>query len=335
MPHSVPVEIPNAEITLWIDQSPIPKRDELLTAFADFIDLTVANGNPTEDTRTGYKKALRPFIEWCWDEKVTPAVVTPDQVKLYRAHLRDKGRAASTIALYLTAVRRFYDAATERGLIATNPATGIKGGSDRTAPEDKIKALSNAALQSLADWLPAATLAEKRDRLCVALMAWHGLRRVEVHRLDHEFLNVDSDGGVLLVPGKGNKTRRVFLLTDTLECWQEYETSKERAGFPTQGALVIALDNSSRGKRMSRTSLNTAIDRALNMTGLKRNGVSCHALRHTYGTLAVAGGAKVEHLRDAMGHSKLETTGTYVRAVEKRRNNPALCIEARLTRKSV
>jgi site-specific recombinase XerD len=42
--------------------------------------------------------------------------------------------------------------------------------------------------------------------------------------------------------------------------------------------------------------------------------------------VAVANGAKVEHLRDAMGHSKLETTSIYVKAVEKAKNNPAFFI---------
>ncbi|MDQ3814658.1 MAG: tyrosine-type recombinase/integrase, partial [Armatimonadota bacterium] len=73
-------------------------------------------------------------------------------------------------------------------------------------------------------------------------------------------------------------------------------------------------------------SLNAVVDRYLDATALKRMGVSCHALRHTFGTLSVAGGAKVEHVKDALGHSKLETTGIYVKAVERAKNNPSHCI---------
>jgi integrase/recombinase XerD len=59
--------------------------------------------------------------------------------------------------------------------------------------------------------------------------------------------------------------------------------------------------------------------------------VSCHTLRHTHGTLAVAGGAKVEQLRDSMGHKDIATTSIYVKAVERVKNNPAQFIDVDLS----
>ena len=96
------------------------------------------------------------------------------------------------------------------------------------------------------------------------------------------------------------------------------------------GAFFVSQSNNSLGKRLTRQALNEIVSKHLTAAHLKRGGVSCHALRHTFGTLAVSGGAKIEHLRDAMGHSEIETTSIYVRAVEKAKNNPAQFIDIEL-----
>jgi len=69
------------------------------------------------------------------------------------------------------------------------------------------------------------------------------------------------------------------------------------------------------------------VDTYLEKTHLKQAGVSCHTLRHTHGTLAVAGGAKIEQLRENMGHSSIDTTSIYVRVVDRAKNNPAEFID--------
>jgi site-specific recombinase XerD len=196
-----------------------------------------------------------------------------------------------------------------------------------TPPEEKIKALSHGALVSLLVAIPRQTIIHKRDRAVVALMAIHGLRRIECHRLDHEHLNRLGDDATLLVHGKGNKLRTIYLREDTLAVIGDYIHAKMLAGFPLSGALLLAHGNATRGARFSRRALNHIVDQYLSAASLKRAGVSCHALRHTHGTLAVSGGAKIEHLQKEMGHTHIDTTGIYVRAVDRAKNNPATFID--------
>jgi site-specific recombinase XerD len=73
--------------------------------------------------------------------------------------------------------------------------------------------------------------------------------------------------------------------------------------------------------------LNDIVDFHLNAANLKRVGVSCHALRHTFGNLAVEGGAPLEQLRETMGHGQIETTELYVKAVARVKENPANFID--------
>lgn len=299
----------------------------LYEAFAQFLSIDVANGDATDDTVRAYHREVLYWVKWLAQRGVSPARARRSDVERYREMLKAQGAAVTTRSHKLSIIRRFYDAAVKHGVLEVNPAAMVRGGKDLTPPEEKIKALTQNALAGLAGAIPTHTVAGRRDRAIIALMAVHGLRRVEVHRLNHESIDTDGDSPAVVVHGKGNRVRRVFLRADTYSAIVNYVQTKLEVGMPLSGALFVAHGNRTRGSRLSRRSLNDIVDGYLTAASLKREGVSCHALRHTHGTLAVAGGAKVEHLRDEMGHAKLETTGLYVKAVERVKHNPANFID--------
>ncbi|HEX9996978.1 MAG TPA: tyrosine-type recombinase/integrase [Abditibacterium sp.] len=310
-----------------VPEAPIDSMD----AFEWFLQIDVANGDATRDTVVAYRREVGAYINWCEKNGIETLYATRDHIELFRESLKNRGMAPNSRQSKLSIVRRFYDAAIRHGLIEKNPAAGVRAGKDLTAPEDKIKALGLNGLGQLVAAIPADTLAGRRDRAVVGLMALHGLRRIEVHRLNHESLrNDDESAPYLEVEGKGSKKRRVYLRGDTLAALEAYSQAKNEAKLPLEGAFFVAHGNNSRGRRLSRQALNEIVDKHLVGATLKRDGVSCHALRHTFGTLAVAGGAKIEHLRDAMGHSKIDTTSIYVRAVEKAKNNPSNFIDVEI-----
>ena len=303
--------------------------DNIYDAFAYFLRVEVANGDATEDTVEAYHREVGNWIKWCEARDSAPEKAQRFHLEAFREEMKRRGLAIPTRAHKLSIIRRFYESAIYAGLREDNPAGRVWAGKDLSSPEDKLNVLSEGALLALVDSLPDEGLSGLRDRLVVALMAAHGLRRVEIHRLNHE--NVDGDlkslqPGSLLVDGKGHRVRRVFLRADTWASLVAYLREKEKSGYDSQGAIFVGHGNNGRGHRLSRVSINAIVDKYLNAAHLKKIGVSCHALRHTFGTLAVANGAQVEHLRDAMGHGRLETTGVYVKAVEKAKNNPAFFI---------
>lgn len=301
-----------------------------IDAFEWFMHIDVANGDATEDTIAAYRREVGMWIAWCEKRSLHPLMAQRDDVERYRAELKKAGIAVSTRATKLSIIRRFYAAAVRHRLVLVNPAEGVRAGKDLTAPEDKMKALSRDGLGTLVAVIPVGALADTRDRAIVGLMALHGLRRIEVHRLDHESLRLDGETPYLEVDGKGSKMRRIYLRTDTLAALENYARGKMAAGLSLSGAFFVSHSNNGNGNRLSRQALNEIATKHLEAAGLKREGVACHALRHTFGTLAISGGAKIEHLRDAMGHSDIQTTSIYVRAVEKAKNNPAQFIDVEL-----
>ena len=310
----------------------LPSSDnasDIYSAFARFLRVDVANGDATQDTIKAYFREVTNWVDWCQTNGIAPENARRQHIEAFREQMKQRGLSVATRAHKLSIIRRFYESAVKEGLRPDTPAERVRAGKDLTNPEEKIKALSENALTVLVNALPNEGLSGRRDRAVVALMAAHGLRRIEIHRLNHQSIEgemSDPEPAILRVEGKGHKIRRVFLRPDTWAALSLYIEAKFKAGYPCDEAVFVGHGNHGRGQRLSRVSLNAIVDKYLNAASLKKAGVSCHALRHTFGTLAVAGGAKVEHLRDAMGHSKLETTGIYVKAVEKAKNNPAFFI---------
>ncbi len=267
----------------WLDV-PVTTIQE---AFAQFLEIDVANGDATDDTVQSYLQEVTTFSSWCEARGVNPQLAKRRDIEAYREEMKARGQSVSTRAKRLSIVRRFYEAAVKHGLIEVNPAQRVRGGKDLTPPEEKIKALTTHGLTALVAAVPVGTPSGARDRAMIALMAVHGLRRIEVHRLDHESLShEEGEAAFLTVHGKGNRMRRVYLRPDTYAAIQNYSATKLETGLPLSGALFLSHSRETLGQRLSRRGLNWVIDRYLNESALKRAGVSCHALRHTFGTLS-------------------------------------------------
>ena len=303
------------------------EADDIFKAFSRFVQIHIAQGDATDDTIRAYYREVDFWVQWCARHNVDVADARRIHLEMYRQEMKQQGLRINTRSHKLSIIRRFYDSAVEAGLRDNNPVAGVRGGKDQTPGEEKIKSLTGAALTRLMSVIKTDDLAGKRDRAIVALMAIHGLRRVEVERMNESSLLIQDDLVSVEVQGKGNRLRQVYLRPDTYRVIADYLVDKHKAGFVSEGPCFISLSNRSRGQRISRRSLNEIVDYYLNEASLKRVGVSCHSLRHTFGTLAIAGGAKVEDLKDAMGHVELESTELYVKAIARVEHNPANFID--------
>ena len=74
-------------------------------------------------------------------------------------------------------------------------------------------------------------------------------------------------------------------------------------------------------------SIRSLVDGYLEPVGLKTEGISCHALRHSAATWARAGGAKLDAIADMLGHSSTTTTQVYAQIVDRMTENPARYLE--------
>jgi site-specific recombinase XerD len=317
-------------ITSSVPSRPPLTPSELDAAFADFLRMDVANGDASEDTIRNYRSAVGLWVGWCRDQGFDPATVTTTHVKRYRQALIEAGYSPGTIRWKLIVMGRFYEAARNAGLRSDNPAAGVKPPRIRRAAED-FKYLSDSELTKFLSVLPdpdQATGPEKvrglRDLLMIDMMALHALRTIEVQRANVEDLTERGENFALIVRGK-TRDRLVYLRPDTGARIREYmtlggEVARDKDGTP----LFSTIDNPRH--RLTRTRIRAITVRYLRLAGLKRPGISNHALRHTAATLGYLHTGDLRAVQELLGHADPQMTARYAHVVDMAKKNPVLFI---------
>ncbi|MDB9493574.1 tyrosine-type recombinase/integrase [Spirulina major CS-329] len=317
--------------------SPLVSRDRLLAAFGDFLNLDVGAGDAALDTVQTYRRQVQQFLGWCDRHNLDPGQLVQDDIKRYRYWLvQDQQFKPATVALKLSVVRRFYQAAVNRGLVPFNPALGVRPPREKRDPAERITFLETSEVERLlaavpwpdAGITPAAALQRLRDRALLAIMALEGPRTVELHRAN--VVNVLQQGQNYGIRVEGKRNIRIVPLTpDIAQVLMAYLDMRRDRGerFTAQTPLFIAVGNRAKGKRLSRRGIRLIVDRHLTATHLKHAAgrtISAHSLRHTAGTLALRAGAELRQVQDLLGHADPRTTCIYAHVADRWENNPAL-----------
>jgi integrase/recombinase XerD len=320
--------IPNV-ITTDTTSPPVFDADNLIKVFTQFLSFDVADGAASAETIITYWSQVKAYLNWCQTQAVDPSTANRDTIKVYRHHLVQHGYGRNTIALKLSAVRRFYDAAIEYGILIYNPAHGIKPPRSSTHPAETITYLeqdeANRLLQGIDN---SDELKLVRDRLILGLMTIEGTRTVELYRCNLEDIKrLGKDVGLKL-DGK-RRVRTIPLTPELAKLLDIYLTLRRAAGFDSTltDPLFISFGHQCCGERLSRRGMRYLVDHYLNAADLKvqpGRKISAHSLRHTAGTLAVQNGASLRQVQDLLGHADLRTTALYTHVGDKWKNNPGL-----------
>ena len=304
--------------------------NNLLVVFAEFLDLDVSAGDASTDTLKTYTRQLHQFLQWCDRHQLNPVTLTKDDIKKYRHWMiKHQGYKPATIALKLALVRRFYQAAVEKGLIGINPAAGVKPPREKSDPAEKITYLEQAEVEALLAAIPQdGSLKSARDRAMLAIMVLEGTRTVELHRAD--IASLVRQGQNLGIRVEGKRSIRIVPLTlDLGKLLVDYLHQRELRGEILKPAtpLFINTSNHSGGTRISRRGIRLVVDTYLKRAELKHTPgrtISAHSLRHTAGTLALRSGADLRQVQDLLGHKDPRTTSIYTHIGDRWSNNPAL-----------
>jgi site-specific recombinase XerD len=301
-------------------------------AFADFLRVDVASGDASEDTIRNYRSEVEVWVAWCIQQGFDPATVTVMHVKRYRQALIENHYNPITVRWKLAILRRFYDAARNAGLRPDNPVAGVKAPRVRQATED-FKYLCDEELAKLFAAIPdpaQATGAEKtralRNLLMVSMMALQALRTIEVHRANVGDLLQKGEHLTLIVRGK-IRDRIVYLRPDTATRIKEYlelraDVAPDKLGTP----LFLTIGYHGGEVRLSRRTIRIHTDKYLRIAGLKRPGISNHALRHTAATLGYLHTGDLRAVQEFLGHADPRMTARYAHIVDMAKRNPALFI---------
>lgn len=287
-----------------------------------------------------YHRDLTAFVQWAATIGIDdPTAVGRSHLRHYLAVLSGHGAADGarrlappTIRRKLSALRRYFDWLVAEGVIVDDPTTGLTAPrGERRLPRvltaDQISVLLDEPSASEDDDDPARRL---RDDAVLELLYGSGIRVSELCGVDVDDIDLARRAATVL--GKGDKQRLVPLsqpAVDALHRWNAQgrarfladdsgraaattEPADDGPADTTTTATESALFLNARGRRLSPRDVRRIVDR--------RSSVPTHphALRHSFATHLLDGGADLRVVQELLGHVDLSTTQIYTHVSKER-----------------
>jgi integrase/recombinase XerD len=290
---------------------------EVARAVRSYLDHLVVERGLADNTLKSYRRDLRRYAGWLAGhgveslDGVREETVTAFLVALREGDADHPPLAAGSAARTVVAVRGFHRFAVREGLAQVDPSAAVRP----PAPAKRLpKALPLADIERILDAAGApGTALALRDRALLELLYGTGARISEAVGLDLDDLDLgdpeDTEGGTVLLRGKGSKERMVPVGRYAREAVEAYLV-RGRPELSSVGHGLPALFLNARGGRLSRQSAWTVLVKAAERAGVSAE-VSPHTLRHSFATHLLDGGADVRVVQELLGHASVTTTQVY------------------------
>jgi integrase/recombinase XerC len=144
-----------------------------------------------------------------------------------------------------------------------------------------------------------------RDAAVMALLYGSGLRISEALSLKRRDVPLPGAGDVLVVTGKGSKTRMVPVLQNVLALIRDYVAVCPHS-LPPEGPIFVG----ARGGPLSPRIIQLTMERLRGALGLP-DSATPHALRHSFATHLLSRGGDLRAIQELLGHASLSTTQIY------------------------
>ena len=272
-------------------------------------------------TQRSYAATLSAYLAWLTARGVDWRTPSRADLRTYLAVL-GMGRARSSTAQRLAAIRSFHRFAAREGLAAGDPWGAIATPRlprrlPRVLEVEEVERLLAAVDDAVGEGGTAPDVAVAialRDRAIVETAYAAGLRISELAAA--ELAALDLRRGEIRVLGKGRKERIGLLgrparaaLTGYLDDGRPILAAR-RAGPGASGAGPTEIFLNHRGAALGVRGLRYRLDLLRRRAGLPA-GVSPHTLRHSFATHLLEGGADLRVVQELLGHESLATTQVY------------------------
>jgi integrase/recombinase XerC len=278
------------------------------------------NRHVSPHTVRAYDTDLTHYLAWLAAERarkiseLSSADVDLESVRAYLTDLNRAGRARSSVARRLSALRTFTKYLRREELMHHDPAAMVVAPKrDQTIPTH----LSEAEMTKLIETPNTGDPLGRRDRAILELFYASGLRLSELVGIDLDDLNLPSR--MVRVMGKGGKERLLPFngsAETAIRAWMKdrgailVERGRQKNEERRTKAKSDPLFVNFRGTRLTGRSVHRMLRRYMTLCST-RMGISPHALRHSFATHLLQRGADLRAIQELLGHARLSTTQRY------------------------
>lgn len=254
--------------------------------------------NLSENSVKAYTKDLESWRAFIGEKEK----VTRRDIRLYLVRLKEEGLSPVSVNRRLSAVKSYYHYEIKQGMRKDNPLTLIRSlKKSRKLPDylfsedlDKLFKEEEESFFSL------------RDRFLMKTLYSTGCRVSELCQMDvTEFVKQDH----IVVTGKGNKMRRVYLGPKVISLGEKYLLYRKKLLLEKEKEeKALFLDYM--GERLTARGVYYLIDKRVKEAGIQKK-VTPHTFRHTFATHMLNEGADIRVVQEMLGHASISTTQIY------------------------
>lgn len=274
-------------------------KKELLNRFLIYLRV---ERNLSENTVSAYSSDLKHFFDFISEAFgiSSPIIASRQVIRQYLSALVRYGYKRSSVKRKQSALKRFYRFLRREGLIKANPVSTLPGlKQERELPDTIPEETMNTMLDQ---WEPSNKY-EIRNKAILETLYSSGMRASEL--VSVRVNDLDLNGGVVRVLGKGRKERYVTLGTRAVESIRNYLTHREEF-HPKTDALFV----SKSGKSLTRVSLWKMVNRTFEKLAFLY-GVHPHVIRHSFASHLLNRGADLRSIQELLGHKSITATQVY------------------------
>ena len=277
---------------------------EMLNRFVQYVEVSPLSVR-------SYISGIKAFIRYLSENGISKP--TRETVIAYKKELV-RYKSASTVALYLSSLRRFFSWCASENLYG-DITLGVK--SPRVDNSHKKDAFSAQQIKQIISGINRNSLQGARDYAIFCLTVATGLRTCEIIRADiSDIRNVQGEN-VLYIMGKGktSKSQFVKLSGHVLQAIRAY--LEMRGAVEDDSPLFASLSRRNFGGRMSTRSISRICKNAMIKAGFNSRRLTAHSLRHTSITLALLAGMSLREVSQFARHSSINVTLIYAHDLER------------------
>ncbi|SDM79151.1 integrase/recombinase XerD [Fictibacillus solisalsi] len=271
----------------------------------DFIHYLIVERGLSKNTVDSYRRDLEQYTLYMEKVESIDAVGKIQRANIvgYLLHLKENGKAATTIARNIASIRSFHQYLLREKISDADPSVHI----ETPKTERKLpKVLSMKEVEALLDVPDSHQPFGMRDKAMLELLYATGIRVTELVSLDQSDVHLSM--GFLRCLGKGNKERIIPLGKMAASAIQVYLESGRPALQKGKSGNALFLNH--HGNRLSRQGFWKILKHLAQKANIEKE-LTPHTLRHSFATHLLENGADLRAVQEMLGHADISTTQIY------------------------